>query len=250
MVVATSSTSGSISAASMLAPSATGDTYFTVGRALTTANSALIGHSTTGGGNYAFLTTYGRPASDFTVTSTGNVGIGSSSPGATLDVNGDIKTSGAVSYGALKDYRMVYRDDFQSAATGWSMTTRSACGDATILGGYNVTAGTSFYRDFDLTGIAHTEVMVRFTLYLIDTWDGEAVYSQVGGIGVFSRTHSANLTGTTEICGLAGYTEMALPVEGRISHSGNTLRVLVGSTLNEAASNESFGIDNVEVWVR
>jgi hypothetical protein len=179
----------------------------------------------------------------------GNVGIGTSSPSATLDINGDIKTSGAVSYGSLKDFRMVYRDDFQSAATGWSMTTRSACGDATILGGYNVTAGTSFYRDFDLTGISHTEVMVRLTYYHLDSWDGEYAYVQVGGVAVHSRAQIQSASGLTNICGITNV-DYVIPVEGRITHSGNTLRVLVGSTLDQGATDESFGIDNVEIWVR
>jgi hypothetical protein len=184
-----------------------------------------------------------------TLTTTGNVGIGSQAPDARLDIVGNIKTSGAITYGTFVDFRMVYRDDFQSGATGWSMTSRSTCGEATILGGYNVSAGTFFFRDYDLTGIPHTEVLVKLMYYHFDTWDGEAAYVQVGGIGTYSRTHIGNISGLTHICGNAG-NDYVVPVEGRITHTTNTLRVLVGSSLDQVPTDESFGIDNVEVWVR
>ena len=89
LTITNQNTSSSISMTSLLASGATGDTYFSVGRALTLNNSALIGHSTVGGGNYAFITVYGRPASDFSVTSTGSIGIGTSltSASARLQIN-------------------------------------------------------------------------------------------------------------------------------------------------------------------
>lgn len=90
----TTSNSVSISVASLLAANATGDTYFSVGRALSTNNSALVGHSTVGGGNYAFVTVFGRPASDFAVTSNGNVGFGTSTPNASARVQIDSTTQG------------------------------------------------------------------------------------------------------------------------------------------------------------
>lgn len=94
-IVATSnSVANSISLASLLASSATGDIYFSVGRSLTINNAALIGHSNTGGGgkSYAFMTIYGRPASDLCVTQDGLVGIGTATPFAKLDVNGGSTT--------------------------------------------------------------------------------------------------------------------------------------------------------------
>jgi hypothetical protein len=89
LTITNQNTSSSISIASLLSSGATGDTYFSVGRSLTIYNSALIGHSTVGGGNYAFMAVYGRPASDFSVTSTGSIGIGTSltSTSARLQIN-------------------------------------------------------------------------------------------------------------------------------------------------------------------
>jgi hypothetical protein len=81
VVASTSSASTSISVASLLAASSTGDVYFSVGKSLATSNSALIGYSTVGATSpYAFMTVYGRAASDLCVNSVGSVGMGTSTP--------------------------------------------------------------------------------------------------------------------------------------------------------------------------
>jgi hypothetical protein len=94
LAITNASTATSISMASLLASGATGDTYFSVGRALTNNNSALIGHSTVGGGNYAFITVYGRPANDFAITSTGQVALGTSTPNSSARLQVDSTNSG------------------------------------------------------------------------------------------------------------------------------------------------------------
>jgi hypothetical protein len=94
LAITNASTATSISMASLLASGATGDTYFSVGRALTNNNSALIGHSTVGGGNYAFITVYGRPANDFVVTSNGQVALGTSTPNASARFTIESTTQG------------------------------------------------------------------------------------------------------------------------------------------------------------
>jgi hypothetical protein len=81
VVASTSSSASSISVASLLAANSTGDVYFSVGKSLATANSALIGYSTVGATSaYAFMTVYGRAASDLCVNSVGSVGMGTSTP--------------------------------------------------------------------------------------------------------------------------------------------------------------------------
>ena len=198
------------------------------------------------------------------VSDIGNVGINTTTPTEKLEVNGNVRinNSGTIMYNTLDDYRMVLRDDFETNATGWSMTTRTNFAGATILGGYNVSAGTSFYKDFDLTGIAHTEVMVKFTYYIIDSWDSpEYPYVLAGttssilgrwtkiGIG-YNSNYTYSIGNSNNIAGGSWGDIGALAGTIRISHTGNTLRVTAGSTLNQPASDESFGIDNVEIWVR
>ncbi len=198
------------------------------------------------------------------ITDVGNVGINTTTPTEKLEVNGNVRinNTGTIMYNALDDYRMVLRDDFETNATGWSMTTRTNFAGANILGGYNVSSGTSFYKDFDLTGIPHTEVMVKFTYYIIDSWDSpEYPYVTVGttssdlgrwtklGLG-YNSNYTYSIGNSNNIGGGSWGDVGALAGTVRVSHTGNTLRVTAGSTLNQPASDESFGIDNVEIWVR
>ena len=103
IVATTSSAAASISVASLLAASSTGDVYFTIGKALTNTNSALIGYSTVGGGGnpYAFMTTYGRAASDLCVNTLGNVGCGTATPAYKLSVAGVASATGGFLYGTF-----------------------------------------------------------------------------------------------------------------------------------------------------
>jgi len=102
IVATTSSAAGSISVASLLAASSTGDVYFSVGKSLTSGNSALIGYSTVGATNpYAFMATYGRPASDLNASSNGNVGVGKLDPAYRLDVTGAVRATAGFLYGTF-----------------------------------------------------------------------------------------------------------------------------------------------------
>jgi len=218
------------------------------GGTITNSYGLIIRAPTTGGtvtNDYAIYQTSTSATNYFG----GNIGVGTTAPAQKLDVTGNIRTTGAIVYNTLQDFKLVYREDFESNATGWLNNTRTTCGSATILGGYNVFAGGNVYKDYDLTGIAHTEVMVKLTYYFIDTWDGESAYIQVGGINTYYKSHLGTAAALSNICGVATGEHVAA-TESRISHTGNSLRVLVGSTLDQAASDESFGIDNVEIWVR
>ena len=144
---------------------------------------------------------------------------------------------------------MIYRDDFESNADGWGYTVHSTFAGATILGGYNHISTGPLSKDYDLTGIPHTEVMIRLTYYAIDTWDNEFGWIRAVGRCIWNKRIAYNDGGRVNLGGNS-YADGIYYAEGRTSHTGNTLRVQVGSTLGSAPSDESFGIDNVEVWVR
>lgn len=187
------------------------------------------------------------------MNNSGNVGIGTTDPGAKLEVAGDVKTNGSIYYGSLKDWKLVYRDDFESSASGWSMTTRTACNSANMLGGYNTTAGTSFNKSFDLSSFPHTDVKVELDYYAIDSWDGEIAYVYLSGSNVnkiWKLNISGGDSGRINVCGNASYSDGVYHAELSGTHTANTVTVYAGSTLDQAANDESFGIDNVEIWVR
>ncbi len=188
-------------------------------------------------------------------TNNGNVGIGTTNPIATLDVNGSLHVKGNLTVDGVNvnnPWKLVYSEDFESAVTGWDVTTTTNCAGHQILGGYNIGGkNQSFTKTYDLTGIPHSHVRVKFNYYEIDTWDtNETALAKINGTTVWTQV--ANGPWREALCGSSavGAEDLILTGEGLLDHSSNSLTVNFGSTLNEAKTNESFGIDNIEIWVK
>ncbi len=217
-----------------------------------------------------------------------SVGIGTETPQATLDVTSDggtilvprkstagdpaVGVNGMIYYNANAQqfrfhqngawqsldggWRLIFRDDFQANANGWAPATRTNIGGATILGGFSTAGnGTTLTRNFDLTGIAHTQIKVELDYYAIDSWDGEFGFVFAAGAAGSSRNIWAERInqfdpGRINFGGAANRTDGVYHALLTGSHSTNTLTVSAGCTLDQASNDESFGIDNVEVWVR
>ena len=182
----------------------------------------------------------------------GNVGIGTNNAQQRLDVNGNIRISNnnTVYYQNLPDYRLVIREDFETATTGWSNNTRTTYLGQNILGGFNVTSTATNQKTYDLSGIPHTTVKIKFSYYSIDSWDGETAYVRISGTGggwsraiTYTEVTRENIVGGTWSDGIY-YGEIEVP------HTGNSLTIIIGSTLNQTPDDESYGIDNLEIWVR
>ena len=218
-----------------------------------------------------------------------SVGIGTPTPQATLDVTSDggailvprkttagdpAVVTGMIYYNAnakrFRTYqdggwqsldggwRLVYRDDFESGANGWSPGNGTTIAGTLILGGYNVAGkGVTLSKYFDLTGIPHTQIKVELDYYAIDSWDGEWAYVWAAGNTIVTTARRviwaqrinqtdpgrANFGGSPATDGIY-HAVLTGP------HSDNSLGVTAGSTLDQGLTDESYGIDNVEVWVR
>lgn len=145
-------------------------------------------------------------------------------------------------------------NDFSVSGAGWTMTTTTTCGTlGTILGGYNVTAGTSFSTTVALGTVAHTQVKVTLDYVAIDSSDGETGYVKLDGSQLWTQALRNCPDGvTTQYCGNAPpcHGDTLYKVSITTPHTAGSLTVLAGSTLDQAPNDESFGIDNVVVWMR
>jgi subtilisin-like proprotein convertase family protein len=147
-------------------------------------------------------------------------------------------------------------DDFEAAATGWSMGTVSTCGTlGKILGGYNTFSTGCFNRQYDLAGVAHTEAKVSLTYVSIDSSDGENGSVQLDGVTKWSQTlNNCGLQVATNWCGGGSgppcFGDSKYDVAFTSAHSAAKATVNACSTLDQVATDESFGIDNVVVWVK
>jgi len=148
-------------------------------------------------------------------------------------------------------------EDFESSTSGWSATnTITACGSyGKILGGYNVLSTPSNCKTYNLLNIAHNEARVKLDYIKIDSWDVEDAIVRLDGAQVWRETYCfcsqgcANCGGSA-VCGGSWNEERKISVDKSVSHFSNTLQLCGDSTIDSAPSDESWGFDNIEVFVR
>jgi hypothetical protein len=201
----------------------------------------------------------------------GVLGSGASCPGDDcLDILTDGSSVGDGSYWVLDTgvaaetecdmttdgggWTLVFADDFETAPDpAWSATGTYLCpGWTTLLGGYGVQAGGTLDITVDTWGITHTDAWVALSYAKLDSWDGELAWVSVDGATVWSQ--NLYYYEGSEVCGWnrgwnGSYDELHA-ISEVTGHTGSTLTVEAGSTLNQVATDESFGIDDVLVWVR
>ncbi|GDX83218.1 hypothetical protein LBMAG42_50290 [Deltaproteobacteria bacterium] len=153
-------------------------------------------------------------------------------------------------------WTLVFADDFTAGAyAGWSGTTTTSCGVwGTILGGYGVMAGGTLDVDATTFSISHTESWVTLDYIALDSWDGETAWVALDGTTVWSAALNNHSTAYSEVCGwnrgYYGSYDSKWPLDYTVSHTAASVNVLGGSTLDQGPTDESFGLDNVNVWIR
>ena len=153
-------------------------------------------------------------------------------------------------------WTLLFSDDFESGSDpGWSTTTTTTCGAwGNMLGGYGVLAGTTVDIDLSTYAITHTEAWVEAEYIALDSWDGETAWVAADGSTLWSLALNNHSSSYSEVCGwnrgYYGSYDSLWPVSETLAHSASTINVLAGSTLDQGSTDESFGLDDVYVWVR
>jgi hypothetical protein len=183
-------------------------------------------------------------------------------------------------------WTMVYWADFESGAdaSGWDYfdyyaddtipanATPTACETGNqILGGYDKTSGGFLFRDFDDEGVDHEEILVNWYYYQIDSWDTGQAPPEAGWLLLEHNTSTVPPARTEdpdpepyitlwymELAGLAS-SDLCGDTEDDDAYYHRTrllwddddaFRLEFGADLSSSPTNESFGIDDVSVWVR
>jgi hypothetical protein len=144
----------------------------------------------------------------------------------------------------------VLADTMDTPDSGWSTRTTTNCGGTTMLGGYNVFGSGASVSNTVATAYTHTQVKVTLDYWFIDSWDGESGTLDLAGTRVWTQSRIS--PSGTQRCGRAdsGWNEDTASVSQTVSHTASSIVVRASSTLDQTPNDESWGIDNVIVWVR
>jgi len=152
----------------------------------------------------------------------------------------------------VKQWTLKSHDDFESEASldGWSDKRTNRCkGKNTHLGGhcnFSFNEVSKVYKNLT----KHVNLRVNAAYHMFDSWEGETGYMKIDGEIVWTKqgTHSEK---GVNICG-GDYNDPAynIPIDVTVPHDKAEVKVSFGSTLDEDACNESFGIDDVMIYLK
>lgn len=151
-------------------------------------------------------------------------------------------------------------DSFEriNALTQWNEQRTTNCGennpnghDSNFLGGPCVLAQKEIQKSFENLP-EHTFVMVKAKYHMFDNWAGESGYMKLNQETVWTHNGEVPTNGKgVNVCG--GETPdpaYNLAIDVTIPHKGDTLLITFGSTLTQDACHASYGVDDVEVYVK
>jgi len=160
-------------------------------------------------------------------------------------------------------WTQVFVDDMSPPDSGWSLQQTYNCGIwGTILGGYGVISTGAVDNTISTRSIPHAEVWVEFDYIALDSWDfsgqtglgPDFAYANFNNTSILYSDFDNHTSIYGEVCGWNrgwyGSYDSRLYVSSIQAGTFTDFDLTIGSTLNQGPWDESFGFDDVYVWVR
>jgi len=181
----------------------------------------------------------------------------------TLQFNSKImKLQGLHFYGdfyisTVKQWKLFIYENYWSEPYGWTNNSISTCGGINMLGGYGLLSGGEIMKEF--TEIpTHSVIRIVANYHYIDAWSGETGFMRVNNGKdktmeyVWTEKHDFSKgANVTSICG-AKYPENKLTtnIDLTFPHSDTSLVIGFGSTLDQDPLENSFGVSNLQIYLK
>ncbi len=166
----------------------------------------------------------------------------------------------------IEGWTLVSSEDFEGGATGWSDNTTSAGNAYTTeyLGRHSQEAGVqNTFKTYTLSGTQDYAV-IALDMYEFDSWDSEDFIIYIDDVAVYASALNQT-TFDTPADGSSGgvswtvqeltqfntnfvnssNSDQAYRITLTVPTTGTTLKVGFSSTLDEAITNEAWGVDNI-----
>jgi len=152
-------------------------------------------------------------------------------------------------------WTLVVDEDLDEPA-GWSGGAPSQCGGiGSLLGGAGqFGAGATLSKSFILLGVPHTELRASATVAIIDSWDSEVISLEADSQVIASKTclnmDPGTCNQTIQQCGGANFPDGEIVLTGMLAHADDDALIDLNTSLDEAANNEAWGLNGLQVYVR
>jgi hypothetical protein len=151
----------------------------------------------------------------------------------------------------------IIEEDFSSPPAGFTRNVITTCGAfGSILGGHRQFGNETVAVTVSLRAIPHRELRVKFEFVVLDSWDNEAAFADLDARRVWSvrcdEGFPATCQQTSDQCGWDGMArnDGKLPVDITAAHLREQATLSVGAVLDQNTIDESWGLDNLSIWVR
>lgn len=158
---------------------------------------------------------------------------------------------------AVKQWILLYEETFSDIITDWNYTKTSECGGVVMLGGYGNLGSQQIYKKFENLPV-HESIRIQVNYHFIDAWDNETGYLMVdigaqGGFEYLWIDRYSAFVGNNgiNVCG-GKWPEgkFSVPIDVTFPHKGSTTTIKFGSTIEQDAYNQSYGISNLRIYFR
>jgi len=221
-------------------------------QAITVDGSISITHSISGESLSANSATFGTLSTVAISSPTGTLRVqGELSLGST-SINGTVSASSFLQQD-VRQWALAYHDDFEQNTAGWSTNQTSSCdGVDHHLAGHCKEVDGEVKKTFD--GLSeHKYIRIQARYHFLDSWEGEMAFAKIDDKMVWTDTNDVRGMHPNSINACGGDhpdLKLSVPIDVTIPHTGPSVTVSFGSYLDEHPCNESFGVDDVMVFVR
>mgnify|MGYP000915868164 CR=1 FL=1 len=174
-----------------------------------------------------------------------------------LRPNKGINFNGTYKVRNVQQWRLVHEEDFSVPITGWSKNDVTECGGIKMLGGYCKFAAGEVLKTFSNLP-KHTLLRIEATYHFIDAWTGEAGFMRInnGKNGamqyIWTENYSAYIGGNgINVCG-GRWPEgkFSSHINVNIPHTKSEVTIGFGSTTEQDACLESFGVSGIRIYIK